>query len=79
MTLSVSQLLNDNDSVISMDLNLSSIQSLIESIAYRTNADVALVLTKQGLVVAHSDKGEVGSDYSEPGNDLNKHLYLSLK
>ena len=38
-----------------MDLDLSSIQSLIESIAYRTNADVALVLTKQGLVVAHSN------------------------
>lgn len=63
---SVSQMLYDNESVISLDIVLNQIQDTTEDI----NMDgkgYGFVIDKTGLVVAHSDKSEKGKHYeSDP-------------
>lgn len=61
---SVSQMLYDNESVISLDIVLNQVQHTTENI----NMDgkgYGFVVDKTGLVVAHSDKAESGKQYNE--------------
>lgn len=60
--ISVSQLLYDNESVISLDIVLEEVQIITQSI----NLDgmgYGFVIDKEGLVVAHSDEEEKGKNY----------------
>ena len=62
--ISVSQLLYDNESVISFDIVMDQIQIITQSI----NLDgmgYGFVIDKEGLVVAHSDETEKGKNYQE--------------
>ena len=63
---SVSQLLYDGESVISLDVSLDSIQSETENIKLNGQG-YAFVCDKSGLVITHSDKKEVGRDYTQGG------------
>ncbi len=60
---SVSQMLYDQESVISLDIVLNQIQVITQGI----NMDgmgYGFIIDKEGLVVAHSDETEKGKDYS---------------
>lgn len=62
--ISVSQMLYDNDSVISLDIVLNQIQIITEDI----NMDgmgYGFIIDREGLVVAHSDETEKGKNYEE--------------
>lgn len=62
--ISVSQLLYDNESVISFDIVMDEIQIITQSI----NLDgmgYGFVIDKEGLVVAHTDETEKGKNYQE--------------
>lgn len=62
--ISVSQLLYDNESVISFDIVMDQIQIITQNI----NLDgmgYGFVIDKEGLVVAHSDETEKGKNYQE--------------
>lgn len=62
--ISVSQMLYDHDSVISLDIVLDEVQIITEGI----NLDkmgYGFIVDKEGLVVAHSDEGEKGKNYNE--------------
>ena len=63
---SVSQLLYDGESVISLDVSRDSIQSETENIKLNGQG-YAFVCDKSGLVITHSDKKEVGRDYTQGG------------
>lgn len=63
---SVSQLLYDGESVISLDVSLDSIQSETENIKLNGQG-YAFVCDKSGLVITHSNKKEVGHDYTQGG------------
>ncbi len=68
-TISISRLLDDRKSVVSMDLSLEEIQKLAE----RVNDDTIkslLVLDDQGQVVVHRNPGEVGKNYLQEGHTL---------
>lgn len=62
--ISVSQMLYDNDSVISLDIVLEEIQIITEEINL-DNMGYGFVIDKEGLVVAHTDKEEKGKNYNE--------------
>ena len=64
--MSVSQLLNDKKSVISMDIFLGNVQKILREIS--SNEDVvemAMVMNKDGVVVAHSNEKEIGKNYTD--------------
>ncbi len=60
--ISVSQLLYDNESVISLDIVLDEVQIITQDINLN-NMGYGFVIDKEGLVVAHSDEDEKGKNY----------------
>ena len=60
---SVSQLLYDGESVISLDVSLDTIQTDTENIKLNGQG-YGFVCDRSGLVITHSDRKEIGQDYS---------------
>lgn len=60
--ISISQTLNDGESVISFDIALNRIQEITENISLN-DMGFGFVVDKAGLVVAHSDRAEKGKNY----------------
>lgn len=65
MLVSISRMLADGKSVVSMDLSLEGIQEIVRSSAEENNWDIVAVLDKNGVVAAHSDSEEFGKDYAK--------------
>lgn len=62
--ISVSQMLYDNDSVISIDIVLNQIQIITEDINIE-GMGYGFIVDREGLVVAHSDESEKGKNYED--------------
>lgn len=62
--ISVSKLLSDGESVISLDIALDHIQEMTEEINLN-EVGYGFVIDKNGLVVAHNDVNEKGKNYLE--------------
>lgn len=62
--ISVSQMLYDNDSVISFDIVLNQIQVITQDINMN-GIGYGFIIDREGLVVAHSDESERGKDYGD--------------
>ena len=70
MMMSVSQLLKDKESVVSMDIFLDSVQERIMSLKKDNPAVIsAVVIDKYGFVVAHSDEKYIGSELYKYGTN----------
>lgn len=77
--MSVSKLLSDKKSVISMDIFLDSIQDIEEEISKTKQIDFSMIVDESGMIVAHSDSAEVGKNYLEEEmeyTDLVKEAFL---
>ncbi len=61
--MSLAKMLGDNESVISMDIYLDGIQEITESAVSSGATDMEMILDSRGMVIAHSDRGEVGKNY----------------
>ncbi len=61
--LALGKTLCDGESVISVDVSLEQIQKLTEDAVRDGNADIEMLLNDNGMVVAHSDKDEIGKNY----------------
>lgn len=61
---SVSQLLYDGESVVSLDIVMDEIQILTEDINF-DGMGYGFVIDKEGLVVAHSDEEQKGKNYQQ--------------
>ncbi|MCR4631957.1 MAG: response regulator [Treponema sp.] len=61
--ISVSQLLPDDESVVSMDLRLDEIQHIIKNIHIGDSDGYSYIIDSSGLVVAHYDDAENGKNY----------------
>lgn len=74
--ISVSQMLYDNDSVISLDIVLDEVQIITENINL-DNMGYGFIVDKEGMVVAHTDEGEKGKNYieEEQMRDLVSQMY----
>lgn len=62
--ISVSQLLYDNESVISLDIVLEQVQIITRDI-HLDDMGYGFIIDREGLVVAHSDDSQKGKNYSE--------------
>lgn len=71
---SVSQLLSDNESVLSIDITLNEVQNLTSQISL-DGLGYAFILDKNGTVIAHKNSDEIGKNYSDDGNASHKELY----
>ncbi len=78
MMISISKLLNDGESVVSMDLFMVELQNLMKRIALENSAESALVLDREGIVVAHSDYLEIGKNYNTDGGKIGRQLVDSI-
>lgn len=62
--ISVCKLLYDNDSVISLDIYLTEVQTMMTDINME-GMGYGFIVDKNGLVVAHSDENEKGKNYKD--------------
>jgi diguanylate cyclase (GGDEF)-like protein len=76
--MSVSQLLDDKESVVSMDIFLDGVQSMIEDISAQKNIIEAFVVDDEGYVIAHSDISKVSKHLADDGSDADKLLFEKL-
>lgn len=67
--ISVSQLLSDGESVISMDIGMERIQEITEGI-HLDNIGYGFVIDKNGLVIAHNDAEEKGKNYLDEASEM---------
>ena len=79
MMMSVSQLLDDQESVVSMDIFLNSVQRMVEKMASDEAVIAAMVLDKDGFVVAHSNRSHVGSELATAKDPSTLELMEALK
>ncbi len=63
IVISLSQMLSDEKSVISLDIVLNGVQSIVEEMSMGSKG-YGFIVDSKGLVIAHGDKGEIGKDYS---------------
>ena len=56
--------LEDGKSVVSFDLSLKMIQTITEESVSANGSDLQFIVDSNGYVVAHSDKEEVGKEYT---------------
>ena len=68
--MTVSTLLSDGESVVAMDVSLDPIQRIVEQVSSASGGSQALVLDASGIVVAHSDKTQLGRNYLEEADTL---------
>ncbi len=66
--ISVSQLLNDGESVVSLDIALNEVQYITENIGLNEKG-YGFILDKEGLVVAHPDSNEKGKIYDSESDE----------
>ncbi|MBQ9519268.1 MAG: response regulator [Firmicutes bacterium] len=74
--LSVSRLLSDKKSVVSLDIRLNEIQNIASRLTMN-NMGFGFIIDKTGLVVSHTDESEKGKNYSADGKygELTKRVF----
>lgn len=70
---SVTCLLDDGKSVLSLDIALGEVQTMTENINMN-NIGYGFVITYNGLVVAHYDSNEKGKNYFDSDHNLAKYI-----
>ena len=70
--------LNDGVSVLALDISLEQIQEITEKIAGQTPNSISFVLNKDGLVIAHSDRDELGKNYLKESGSVGSSVMDSL-
>ena len=65
--ISISQMLSDKESVISLDIAMDDMQDFAESINLNGNG-YGFIIDEEGMVVAHSDESQRGKNYLYDGD-----------
>ena len=61
--MTVSKLLDDDVSVVALDISLEPIRNIVERISATTEGSLAMILAQDGTVIAHYDWVQVGRNY----------------
>lgn len=77
--ISLSKLLEDRESVVSMDVSMDGIQRLVEEAAIEHDWDYGMVLDENGIVVAHTDTEELGKNYLTQRDGLGRRIAKHLR
>lgn len=70
VTMTISKLLNDKQSVIALDVQLNNLQEITERIAGGKKGSYMIILNDSGDVVAHSNRNEIGLSYAAETGSL---------
>lgn len=70
--MSISKLLPDRESVVSIDVVLSDLQKIVEESVADGNWLYSLIMDSNGFVVAHSNSEELGKEYLEEDESFGK-------
>ena len=68
--MTVSKQFDDGKSVLAMDVSLAPIQEMVEEVSASTEGGQAFLLSADGLVIAHSDRGQLGINYLDAPDSL---------
>ena len=77
--LALGKVLVDGKSVVSMDLPFTPIQLMVEKAVKDNDIDMCMVISDENLVIAHSDRTEVGRDYDEEIDTLGAMIARNLQ
>lgn len=79
MMMSVSKLLGDGESVLSMDIYMDSLQKTVDDLAREESVKVAFIIDSEGRVVVHSLRGEAGNNYRTDDSDYHRGLFARVQ
>ena len=65
ITMTISKRLTDGKSIVAMDIVLDQVQNITEESVKSGKSDFELILDSRNMVVAHSNKEEIGKNYNE--------------
>ncbi|MBQ9438250.1 MAG: response regulator [Lachnospiraceae bacterium] len=68
--ISLAKTLCDTKSVVAIDFSMDELQSITEELAGAKASSAEIVLNGKGIVIAHSDKSQIGMDYSNETGTL---------
>jgi len=77
--MSLSKLLPDRESVVSIDVALNDLQKIVEEGVANGDWLYALILDADGFVVAHSNSAELGKEYLEEDESFGKLVASKLQ
>ncbi len=70
VAMTIAKCLSDGKSVVAMDITLDQVQTLTEESVKSGASDYEFILDSRNVVVAHSEKSEVGKNYNDEKNNL---------
>lgn len=70
VTMTISKKLVDGKSIVAMDIVLDQIQNITEESVKSGKSDYEFILDSRNMVVAHSEKSEIGKDYNVEKNSF---------
>ncbi len=77
--MTLARLLSDGKSVVALDISLDTVQKMTEEIASLTPDTFSMIIADSGIVVAHSQKDEIGRNYLTEkgtiGSAIAEHLF----
>ncbi|MBO4780120.1 MAG: cache domain-containing protein, partial [Selenomonadaceae bacterium] len=65
ITMTISKKLVDGKSIVAMDIVLDKVQNITEESVKSGKSDYEFILDSRNIVVAHSDKSEIGKNYND--------------
>ena len=70
ITMTISKKLVDGKSMVAMDIVLDQVQTITEESVKSGKSDFEFILDSRNMVVAHSDKNEIGKNYRDETNNF---------
>ena len=70
ITMTISKKLVDGKSMVAMDIVLDQVQTITEESVKSGKSDFEFILDSRDMVVAHSDKNEIGKNYRDETNNF---------
>ena len=70
ITMTISKRLSDGKSIVAMDIVLDQVQNITEESVKSGKSDYEFILDSRNMVVAHSDKKEIGKNYNDEQNNF---------
>ena len=77
--MAIGRTLVDGTSVVSMDMSIAGIQKVVDQAVSSGAADMGMVISPNNLVIAHSDRAEVGRDYDVQTGSLGDMIVRNLE
>ncbi|WP_051656441.1 sensor domain-containing diguanylate cyclase [Butyrivibrio sp. AE3004] len=76
--MSISQLLDDKESVVSMDIYIDGVQKMMEDSAKDKTIKEAFVIDYDGYIIAHSEASHLEKHLYDDGEEIDKKIYDAI-